>query len=259
MISCLCFLYLLGALNLRAVEKIEELSERLIYGVGKEGLPLSRIRLRGLGRTYITQLVMNGYDTPEAIAEIPQSELERIIPKRLAERLSRYCKIHFGKKEEPHPQEIPEDKWEKRPLSEILSSQELLSILRSRLTQVNNLSELIHDPPLILIDEKQMLLFYKGYPVQLPPTTFKLMLLLSKRPGEVITRDEIYSSLYPDSPNTSRPYDRQISDHKRKILTQIKKALNPPPNPNELRNLIKTRRKVGYVLTLKQEGIKILK
>ena len=47
------------------------------------------------------------------------------------------------------------------------------------------------------------------------------------------------------------PTDRQISGHKRKILTQIKKALNPPPNPNELRNLIKTRRKVVYVLNMK--------
>jgi len=133
MISCLCFLYLLGALNLIAVEKIEELSERLIYGVGKEGLPFSKI----------------------------------------------------------------------------------------------------------LIDEKQML-------------------LLSKRPGQIITRDEIYTHLYPDSPNSSRPYDRQISDHKRKITTQIKKALNPPPNPDELRNLIKTRRKVGYVLNIKQENVIIL-
>ena len=142
----------MGALNLRAVEKIEELSERLIYGVGKEGLLFSKI----------------------------------------------------------------------------------------------------------LIDEKQMLLFYKGYPVQLPPTTFKLMLLLSKRPGQIVTRDEIYSSLYPDSPNSSRPYDRQTSDHKRKILIQIKKALKDPLNPNELRNLIKTRRKVGYVLNIKQENVIIL-
>ena len=109
-----------------------------------------------------------------------------------------------------------------------------------------------------LIDEKQMLLFYKGYPVELPPTTFKLMLLLTKRPGQIVTRDEIYSSLYPDSPNSSRPYDRQISDHKRKILTQIKKALKDPLNPNELRSLIKTRRKVGYMLNINQDNIMVI-
>ncbi|MDP2646020.1 MAG: hypothetical protein Q8P24_13860 [Desulfobacterales bacterium] len=48
----------------------------LIYGVIQEGLPLSQIRLRGLGRTYIAQPVQEGYDRPETISELPPGKLE---------------------------------------------------------------------------------------------------------------------------------------------------------------------------------------
>ena len=92
-------------------------------------------------------------------------------------------------------------------------------------------------------------------PVELPPTTFRLMVLLAKRPGEVITREEIYTQLWPefisagDSPS---PYDRQISDHKRKITTGIKRAIKGKKGLETARvkDLIKTRRKVGYMLDI---------
>ena len=58
----------------RAIEKISALSQRLIYGVTEKGLALSKIRLRGLGRTYINCLVDEGYDTPEAISRRQQFE-----------------------------------------------------------------------------------------------------------------------------------------------------------------------------------------
>jgi len=247
-----------------AVKKIEELSQRLIYGVSKEGLPLSQIRLRGLGRTYVNQLVYQGYDTPEAIAQVPQEELEKILPKRLAERLHKYCRAHYGSKEE-RPKEEPSIKktWEVRPFSEVISNNDLLSGFRSHLALAENLSDLVTDPPTILIDEKQKLFFYQGYPVHLPPTTFKLMALLAKRPGEVVTRDEIYAHLWPDLSNpgsSSNPYDRQVSDHKRKITTQIKKALKGKTDADlsQIKDMIHTKRKVGYVLNVKYEEVFLL-
>ena len=246
------------------VKKIEELSQRLIYGVSKEGLPLSQIRPRGLGRTYINQLVYQGYDTPETIAELPLEELEKILPKRLAERLYKYCQVHYGSEEEK-PKEEPSAKkaWDVRSFSEVISSDGLLPEFRSRLALAENLSDLVTDPPTILIDEKQNLFFYQGYPVHLAPTTFNLMALLAQRPGEVITKDEMYSHLWPDLSNpgsSSNPYDRQISDHKRKITTQIKKALKGKAEITleETKDLIKTKRKVGYVLNLNYEEVFML-
>lgn len=46
--------------------------------------------------------------------------------------------------------------------------------------------------------------------------------------SQVVTRDEIYAYLWPEyasGDGSDHPYDRQISDHKRKITMQIKKAL----------------------------------
>lgn len=111
---------------------------------------------------------------------------------------------------------------------EILSDNSLLSQFRSCFAMAENFSTLITDPPPVLIDEKQNLFFYQGYPVHLAPTTFNLMILLAKRPGEVITKDEMYSHLWPDFSNpgsSSDPYNRQISEHKQKITTQLKKPL----------------------------------
>ena len=201
----------------RVVEKIEELSQRLIYGVTAQGLPLSRIRLRGLGRTYINQLLYQGYDTPEAIAELPLSELERILPKRLAQRLHQYCQLHYAPKPEKsnNSQKIKEEKA------------------------------------------------FPSLSVTLPPTSFSLLTLLAKRAGEVVTRDEIYSHLWPDFSDpdgSSNPYEHQISDHKRKIISQIKKAVKGKMDPTseEIKGLIITKRKVGYMLNLKREEVWVL-
>ena len=248
----------------KAVKRIEVLSQRLIYGVSEEGLPLSQIRLRGLGRTYINQLVHNGYDTPHGITEVPLQELESILPKRLAQRLHKYCEIHYGQKElKPKEAPLARETWQVRAFSEIISNDDLLTQFHSCLALTENLAELVTNLPTILIDEKQNLFFYRGWPVFLAPTTFKLMTLLGKRPGEVITRDEIYAHLWPEisNPNaSSNPYDRQISDHKRKITTQIKKAIKGKTaiDSYQIKNLIKTRRKVGYMLDLKRQEICIL-
>jgi hypothetical protein len=223
--------------------------------------PLSQIRLRGLSRTYITQLVREGYDKPETISEIPIEELERTLPKRLARRLHKYCQIHYGPKE-PKPKEThpAKETWQVRPFSEIISNNGLLTQFRSHLALSQNLAIIVNDPPVILLDEKQNLFFYHGYQVQLAPTTFKLMALLAKKPGEVVTRNEIYSHLWPEfssSDHTSNPYDRQISDHKRKILKQIIRAVETEIYPNQARleNLIGAKRKVGYMLYLTKQDV----
>jgi len=246
----------------RSVRRIEILSRRLVYGVSENGLPLSQIRLRGLGRTYINQLVHEGYDTPRAIAEVPLEDLEKMLPKRLAQRLHKYCLLHHGPKD-PKPEDPPlvmEDAWQARPFAEVMADAHLQDRFRSRLAIAEDLSALVTHPPAILLDEKQNLLFYHGFPVRLPPTTFKLMALLAKRPGQVVTRDEIYAHLWPEyasGDGSDHPYDRQISDHKRKITLQIKRALKGKDGADsgQAAELIKTWRKVGYLLLAPREQV----
>jgi len=224
-------------------------------------------------REFNNRLVKNGYDTPEAIAGLPLGELERILTARLAQRRQRYCYNLYGpqgrKVKEAHPaggapvagEEHRVGEAHQIPFADISANDELLARFRSSLAMTENLSEVALNPSTILIDEKQNLLFYAGLRVELAPTTFKFMGLLAIRPGEVVSRSEIYEHLWPESPSnpdySSNPYDRQISDHKRKIAVQTKKAVKGKAeiDPDQIKNLIRTRRKVGYMLDLKREEV----
>jgi DNA-binding winged helix-turn-helix (wHTH) protein len=295
----------------RAIARIERLSQRLIYGVTEKGLALSSIRLRGLGRTYINRLIAEGYDTPEAVAELPLTELERLLPKHLAERLYRHFHKDYLKQEDvtdhaavteireagdsgrteeksdddktglegtppaaAHmsvatsaevPATLPPvgDISFPRSLPDILQDTALLSAFHTRLADAKDLRELITDPPVIFMDEGQQLFFYRGCPIKLQPASFQYLLILAGKPKQIIARDEIYRRLWPGPmkyDGSNKPYERQISDHKRRCIAQIRKGVagKVAVDPGELETLIFTRPKVGYMLNLTQGNVLIL-
>jgi hypothetical protein len=59
---------------------------------------------------------------------------------------------------------------------------------------------------------------------------------------------------------TNKPYKRQISDHKRKLIAQIRKGITGKiaVAPGEMETLIFTRPKVGYMLNIGKESVLIL-
>ncbi|MDI6784149.1 MAG: helicase-related protein, partial [bacterium] len=69
------------------VTKLVTLSDRLRYGVNESSLPLAQLNIPGLGRMRISRLVQQGYDTPEAIAELELDTLAKLITRPVAERL----------------------------------------------------------------------------------------------------------------------------------------------------------------------------
>jgi DNA-binding winged helix-turn-helix (wHTH) protein len=128
---------------------------------------------------------------------------------------------------------------------------------------VSHLSELIADPPAILIDERQKLFFYRGVPVLLRPVSFSYMLLLAQTPRELVMREIIYRCLWPGEINfegTNKPYERQITDQKRKLLDDIRKGIagRVEIQEGEMESLIATRHKMGYMLNFDRENVLIL-
>jgi hypothetical protein len=147
--------------------------------------------------------------------------------------------------------------------AELLRNGSLLDELRHRFTSVNHLSELIADPPAIVIDERQKLFFYRGVLVPLRPVSFSYMLLLARSPGELVTRKVIYRCLWPGEINfegTNKPYERQITDQKRKLLDDIWRGIagRVEIREGELESLIATRHKMGYMLDFKRENVLLL-
>ena len=197
-----------------------------------------------------------GYNQLSSIVlELPLSELARLLPQRFAVRLYNLVRKIFFVKEGPR---FP------CTLAKLLRNGSLLAELRHRLTSVTHLSELIADPPAIVIDERQKLFFYRGVPVPLRPVSFSYMFLLAQCPKEVVPREEIYSRLWPgelDYEGTNKPYEGQVSDHKRKLIAEIKKGIagRIEIREGEMAALIATRSKTGYMLNCDRGDVLILR
>jgi len=150
-----------------------------------------------------------------------------------------------------------------RSFDEILRDEKLIAILRTCLANAKDLRELITIPPVIFMDEGQQLFFYRGCPIKLQPACFQYLLILAEKPKQIVARNEIYRRLWPGPMNydgSNKPYDRQISDHKRRCIAQIKKGMAGKIHvaPGELETLIFTRPKVGYMLNVGKENVSIL-
>jgi hypothetical protein len=187
----------------------------------------------------------------DIVLELPLSELARLVPQRAAMRLYQLARKLFS---------IPEGPCFPYPRADLLRSQLLMNELRARLPYVCQLSELIVDPPTILIDACLKLFFYRGIPIPLRPASFSYMLLLAQRPGELVLRDVIYRCLWPGEMNfagTNKPYERQITDQKRKLLGDIRRGSSGRMalGEGELESLIATRPKMGYVLNLGRKEV----
>ena len=183
------------------------------------------------------------------------TELVHLLPQRQAERLYKLLYRKFTKHEEIRFPYF---------LNDIVRNESLLSALCTELAHIKKLRELIIDPPVILIDERQKLFFYRGIPVMLRPISFSYLLFLAKKPKEFVMREVIYNHLWPGETNyegTNKPYERQISDHKRKLIAEIRKGMNGKAEiaAGEMESLISTRSKVGYMLNLAKENVLILR
>lgn len=196
-----------------------------------------------------------GYDQLSSfVLELPLSELARLLPQRFAVRLYNLVRKLFF---------MPEGPRFPCSLAKLMRNQSLLAELRHRLTSVSHLSELIADPPDIVIDERQKLFFYRGVPVPLRPVSFGYMLLLAQCPGELVTREVIYGCLWPGEINfegTNKPYERQITDQKRKLLDDIRRGIagRVEIREGEMESLIATRHKMGYMLNVDRKEVLVL-
>lgn len=138
-----------------------------------------------------------------------------------------------------------------------------IAALRAKLVHVRTLAELVADPPVILIDEGQKLFFYRGIPILLRPVSFSCVHILARTPGQFVLRERIYRHLWPGEMNydgSNQPYERQITDHKRRLIAEIRKGIAGRLEilEGEMEALIATRHRMGYMLNLARECVLIL-
>jgi len=79
----------------------------------------------------------------------------------------------------------------------------------------------------------------------------------------LVTREVIYRCLWPGEINfegTNKPYERQTTDQKRKLLGDIRRGITGRVEirEGELESLIATRHKMGYTLNFNRENVLLL-
>ena len=189
------------------------------------------------------------------IDRLPLPDMLHRLPQPLVDRL--HLLLH-------RPSALPPETGFPYILEEILSNEHLLSALQDQLANAKNLADLIMNPPAILLDEYQQLFFYRGIPVKLRPISFSYLFFLARTPEKYVRRETIYDHLWPGEANyqgSDKPYERQISDHKRKLINEIKKGTAGQTEipTAEIESLITTRLKVGYMLNVAKENVLTLK
>jgi hypothetical protein len=213
------------------------------------------IRLECLSCTSLNRLIDECHHTPEMIDALPLSDFVHRLPQLLGKRLLQLLQHQFaGTESNGFP----------CPLAEILRDERLLSLFHDRLAITENLQDLITDPPAILLDEYQELFFYRSVSVMLRPISFSYLLLLAQTPEKYVRRETIFQHLWPDEANyegTNKPYEGQVSDHKRKLIAAIKQGVTGKAaiEAGDVETLISTRHKRGYKLNFAKENVLILK
>lgn len=71
----------------QVIKKMDVLGKRLSFGSDLKGLELAKLRIRGLGRGFISRLVQNSYDSPKALSDLSIQDLQKIVPEDLARRI----------------------------------------------------------------------------------------------------------------------------------------------------------------------------
>jgi hypothetical protein len=266
------------------VHKIGNLSQRLICAVTEIGMIISQIGLWRINKDYLECGFQSDVHIRKTVSFRCAESLREIVPRKLAEWIHQRLELQPAAVAEKY-QELPLLLKESSPgeyrslaqetghetradegshsLAGIMADTSLLAAFRERLMRTGALKEIMPNPPDVLIDERQRLLFFRGLPVLLPGKAFDLFVLLARHPLEIVTRDKIYDRLWPDfhSKKTSvKPYERQITDHKHRILARIRKAVSASADicSREVQNLIISRFGVGYLLNLPREQVCLL-
>lgn len=207
------------------VKKMELLGQRITFGVDAKGLELAKLRIRGLGRGYISRLVQNGFDSPKALGEVPIEDLEKIVPQELAHRIAR----KFSRLITPVAVARP---------AESVSTK---SVQREIQDSVNK--------AVLVVDQKHPgTVEYRGKSVKLTSKQFWLLFALAESPGKCVPYNTIYEKVWGSDVLVEM---QQISYHKAQLLKKIQKTAPK----SEVKLLITPVSGEGMVLNLRPEEI----
>jgi helicase len=206
-------------------KKMDVLGERLSFGVDLKGLELAKLRIRGLGRGFISRLVQNGYDTPKALSDLEIYDLQRIVPEEVARRIAQRLRLSVSDRvERPVPKSPPS--------------------IQQKIQEAVNGAVLVVDP------RHPGTIEFQGKGVKLTSKQFWLLAALSESPGKCVSYDALYNKVWGDEVSVE---PQQLSYHKSQLLKKISRVAPK----STVKMLITPVSGEGMVLNLRPDEIRI--
>jgi helicase len=207
------------------IKKMDVLGERLSFGIDLKGLELAKLRIRGLGRGFISRLVQNGYDTPKALSDLSIEDLQKIVPEDLARRIAQRLR--------PLVSDVVDFPVKKSPPS-----------IQQKIQEAVNKA-------ILVVDQKHPgTIEFQGKGVKLTSKQFWLLAALAESPGKCVSYDALYNKVWGDEISVEM---QQLSYHKSQLLKKITRVA---PR-SSVKTLITPVSGEGMVLNLRPDEISI--
>jgi DNA-binding winged helix-turn-helix (wHTH) protein len=205
------------------IKKMNVLGERLSFGIDLKGLELAKLRIRGLGRGFISRLVQNGYDSPKALSDLSIEDLQKIVPEDLARRIAQRFRL---------------------PASDLDDR----SVKKSPLSIQQKIQEAVNKAILVVDQKHPGTIEFQGKGVKLTSKQFGLLAALAEAPGRCVSYDALYNKVWGDKVSVEL---QQLSYHKSQLLKKIGRVT---PKSN-VKTLITPVSGEGMVLNLRPDEI----
>ena len=211
----------------KLVSFLKKLSQEVNFGVDQWGLKLAKLRVPGLGRDYIWNLVENGFSDLKKIKEAKLNDLEKFIPTRVAERLLKIPPLAGEEKIQNSRFKVQNSRFQIKKHSIQNSGGDRLDLMID--------GSAVKDKFLILVN---------GQRVNLPAKSFKYLVKLTwalfKNDGGWIHRN-----------------DFEPGENQTRYLHRLKNQVKPGLNPGQ--TIFENNRLGSYRLSLSKQSIKLNK
>ncbi len=204
---------------------LRNLSQEVNFGVDQRGLKLAKLRVPGLGRDYIWNLVNSGFSNLHKIKEAKLQELEKFIPIRVAERLLKIPPL-AGKERIQHSK------------SQIQDSTSAVGRHRTQSSKRSGL-DLVIDGSAV---KDKFLVLVNGNRVNLPAKSFKYLVKLTW-------------ALFKNEGGWIHKNDFEPGENQTRYLHRLKNQIKPNLNPGQA--LFENNRLGSYRLTIPKQNIKL--
>ena len=205
--------------SILAVEDDEDILELLKYNLGKEGYRVTavttgeeglRLARSGTPDLILLDLMLPGVDGLEVCRSLKMDPKTRLASIIMLTAKGEESDIVTGL-------ELGAEDYITKPFSTRVLLARVRAVLRRRRTEPPGADALlkIHD---LVIDPGRHEVLFQGQPVELTATEFRLLHLLARRPGWVLTRAHIVEGIHGDDyPVTDRAVDVKIVALRKKL------------------------------------------